>query len=330
MSEKSSERYKGQVTHNPQHSPHLIALCIRTNIGETNDLIAAECESLTGARPDADGVAVCHTLDYIPQAAYVRMGLRRIAHAPTFDKLLEAIRQAAPQMPDFRIEAMTLSGRFPLPEMQAVIAAADQILFYPNLKAPKHRLLLVAQNTGFWLGEILVEPAQDYARHSDKPYHVSSSLPARIARALINLVTPPARSLVDPCCGTGSILLEAHALGLEAHGADYNPKIMSMARRNLEHFGYVPAVDYADARAWSRTADALVTDLPYGRRLEPADAILPDILAHTVRLAPVAVYVAGDDISRNLAVAGYREIEVLRIIKHNNFIRYVHRARARG
>ncbi len=308
----------------------LVALCSRAASGEVNDLIAAECKTLTGGTPDADGIAPCSTLDNIPQAAYVRMGLRRIAQAPSFDGLLYAIRQAPIEAPDFRIDTLELSGKLPISNMEAVVAAANQIFFYPNLKSPKHHLLLVAQAETFWLGEILAESTRDYARHTDKPYHVSSSLDARLARALVNLVSPSAHSLIDPCCGTGSILLEAHALGIETHGADYNPKMVGMARHNLEHFGYPPSVELADAREWPRTAEALVTDLPYGRRLESAEAMIPAILAHTVQLAPLAVYVAGKDISPTLKAVGYRNIEVLRIIKHNNFIRYIHRAQSRA
>lgn len=310
----------------PKAPAPFVALCIRLPGSEVNEVIAAECAALTGGQPDADGVALCHTLDDIPQAAYVRTGLRRVAHAATFAALLVAIRHASLNAPDFRIDALQLSGQFPVSELEAVVAASDQILFRPNLRKPQHRFLLAAQADGFWLGEILVESGQGYACHRRKPYHVSSSLDARLARALVNLVAPQAHSLIDPCCGTGSILLEAHSLGLETYGADANPKMMSMARRNLEHFGHHPQVDCADVREWSRTADALVTDLPYGHRLESVDAIIPDILFHARRLAPTAVYVAGDDISHLLASVGYRQIEVLRIVKHNSFIRYVHRA----
>ncbi len=329
MSESTNPKLTPAPPHPLTPSPHpLLAFCIRLPGNEVNDLVAAECAALTGGRPDADGVAFCDTLERIPQAAYVRMGLRRLVHAPSFTELLDGLREARLDLPDFRIFSLELSARFPLPSHEAIVAAADQIPYRPNLTQPRHRFLLVAQAANFWLGEILVESRQDYARHARKPYHVSSSLDARIARALVNLVAPPARSLIDPCCGTGSILLEAHALGLETYGADYNPKLMSKARRNLEHFGYPPRVDRTDAREWPRTADALVTDLPYGHRLESADAIIPDILAHAIHLAPAAVYVAGDNIAPQLVAAGYTDIEVLRIVKHNSFIRYVHRAKS--
>jgi hypothetical protein len=310
-----------------QHSASsLVAVCVRTRSNEINDLIAAECEHLTGGRPDAEGVAVCQTVEDIPRAAYVRTGLRRIAQAATFADLLDVLRQTPLDLDDFRVDALYLSGRFPMPQQEAVVAAADAIHCRANLAAPRHRLLLVAQRGTFWIGEILAEASQSYAPHLKKPCHVSVSLEARIARALVNLVVPPAGTLIDPCCGTGSILLEAVALGLTAYGADRNPKMAHMAQRNLLHFGYPPRVVCADARTWTQTADALVTDVPYGRQLESAEEDLPAIMANGARLAPLAVYVAGGDITPQLTAAGYGNVEVLRLVKPNGFTRYVHRA----
>jgi predicted RNA methylase len=306
---------------------NLVAVCVRTRSNEINDLIAAECEHLTGGRPDPEGVAVCRTVEHIHRAAYVRTGLRRIAQAATFADLLDVLRQTPLDLDDFRVDALYLSGRFPMSQQEAVVTAANTIHCRANLATPRHRLLLVAQRETFWIGEILAEATQSYVPHLRKPCHVSISLEARIARALVNLVVPPAGTLIDPCCGTGSILLEAVSLGLTAYGADRNPKMAHMAQRNLLHFGYPPRVVCADARMWSQTADALVTDLPYGRQLESAEEDLPDILAQGACLAPLAVYVAGSDIASQLTAAGYDGVEVLRLVKPNGFTRYVHRAR---
>ncbi|HOU11835.1 MAG TPA: N-6 DNA methylase [Anaerolineae bacterium] len=310
-------------------SPDLVALCIHTRSNEINELIAAECEHLTGGRPDEDGVAQCRSLEHIPRAAYVRTGLRRIAQAATFADLLDVLRQTPFDVDDFRVDALCLSGRFPMPRQAAAVVAADAIRCRANVAAPRHHLLLVAQRHTFWIGEVVVEAAQTYLPHTQKPCHVSSSLEARVARALVNLVIPLSGTLIDPCCGTGSILLEAAALGLTAYGADSNRRMVRMAQRNLLHFGYAPAVELADAREWSQTADALVTDLPYGRQLASAEASIPDILAHAATLAPLAVYVAGVDIRAELAAAGYSDIVVYRLVKPNGFTRYVHRARGR-
>jgi tRNA G10 N-methylase Trm11 len=305
------------------YNTNFAAICVRL---PNNALVAAECASLTGGLPDADGFALCQRVEYIPQAAYVRTGLDLLAHGSTLDDLLEAVAQADFAAEEFRIEFCSLSQENRVQQQPAILALADTIPFYPNLDHPKHRFLLVERADGLWLGEIISECKHTYRIHAAKPYNISSSLPQRLSRALVNLVMPPARSLLDPCCGTGSILLEAQSLGMQAYGADQNKRMVGMARQNLAHFGYGAKVEHADARRYQQSADALVTNLPYGRFLQADETAIRTILERGRKLAPAAVYVAENDITGWLAAAGYHDIAVYPVIKHDGFIRYVHQA----
>ena len=148
-----------------------------------------------------------------------------------------------------------------------------------------------------------------------------------LGRALVNLVAPPAGTLLDPCCGSGAILLEARSLGLQIFGSDLNQVMVNMARKNLAHFGYDGRVERSDAREVRQRADALVTDLPYGRLLQANETVIRAIFQRAVKLAPAAVYVAGQDLSAWLSAAGYQQIQVFTVAKHNRVARYVHLAR---
>ena len=298
-------------------------LCVRL---PNNALVAAECTSLTGGVPDADGFALCQQIEHIPQAAYVHTGLHILAYGSTLDSLLEAIAQRVFEADEFRIDFRSLSQQGRISPREATLKIADSIPFYPNLNHPKHHFLLIERDSGLWFGEIMTVCKHTYRRHDTKPYNVSSSLPNRQARALVNLVRPQANSLLDPCCGTGSILLEAQLLGLEAFGSDQNKRMVGMARQNLKHFGYDVRVEHADARTYHQTADALVTNLPYGRFLQADESLIRTILEHGMSLVRVAVYVAGYDISDWLASAGYCDIEIYPLVKHDGFARYVHKA----
>jgi tRNA G10 N-methylase Trm11 len=298
-----------------------LALCSRQ---PGNELIAAECEHLTGGSPGPDGLATCRTLESVSRAAYIRAGMRRIAGAETLEALCTAIAKAAFDAEDFRIEFLRLSEHLAVRESEAVLAAANAIPAHPNLDSPRHRFLLTASEQGFSFGEVLAEPNRSYRRHESRPYHTTSSLPSRIARALVNLVVPPARTIFDPCCGTGSILLEAQALGLEAFGADRNPRMVGMARKNLAFFGYPAEVTQADARACDRTAGAIVTDLPYGLSMVLEQENIAKILERASHLAPAAVFVAGSDLSGCLRSAGYTRIAVYRVWKQHKVLRFVH------
>lgn len=124
-------------------------------------------------------------------------------------------------------------------------------------------------------------------RHVDRRPHSSPvSLEPRLARALVNLTrAAPGERLLDPLCGTGGILLEAAALGLEAWGSDLDPDMVEGARANLAHFGLrgnVFASDVGDAprhlaARGAAPVDAVATDLPYGRsstlHREPRDRL---------------------------------------------------------
>jgi tRNA G10 N-methylase Trm11 len=302
---------------------NLAAICQRK---PNNTLVGAECSNLTGGLPDSDGFAHCQNVDLIPQAAYIRTGLHILAQAATLDGLLEAVTKTEFAADDFRIDFHSLYEQHRLQSRQSIMALADVIPSYPNLNHPKHRFLLLERGQGLWFGEVKTECQRSYKNHDTKPYRTSTSLSSQLARALVNLVVPNANSLVDPCCGTGSILLEAQALGIRAFGADRNKRIAGMARQNLAHFGYQAEIAHADISAYRQTADALVTDLPYGRLLGAAESAIRPILERGKNLAPVAIFVAGSNITEWLDAAGYDDIKIYTITKHNRVKRYIHRA----
>jgi len=301
------------------------ALCIEH---EGNELIARECQNLTGAAPGADGFVRCDSVARVSQSAYVRWGARFIAHAPTLDDLAAAVAADPPRGDDFRVDFTRLGGDEVVKRLDAIVAVANVLPDYPNLDQPQHVYQLVQRHDGFWFGEVVVECEHGYAPHRERPYRTSGSMPPRLARALVNIVAPPARSIVDPCCGTGTIILEALALGLEARAGDVNPRMVGMTRENAAHFGHTIEPREGDAVSWDVEADAVVTNLPYGHNLEAHEGNLRGILDAGRRMAPVGVYVTPHDLTPMLRDAGYTHVEVLRHPKHTGFrsglVRLVH------
>ena len=294
-----------------------------------NELVAAECQNLTGGCPDAEGLAICQTLDYFDRGAYLTKALRCLAEASTLAELTAQVGELHLNAERFRIEYLRVSQLQPRRTSEVVLAIADAIPASPDLDDPLNRFAVVGLEHKLFFAEILAETQHNYRRHNAKPYRTSSSLPTRLARALVNLVSPPAKTILDPFCGTGSILLEAQSLGLEVFGRDINATMVNMTRGNLAHFGYRGQVELGDALECSTTADALVTDLPYGRMLQTDEKALAAILRHNLQLAPQAVYLSDENISGWLEQAGYQQIEVFSVWKRHGMSRYVHRAQAR-
>ncbi|MEP1125256.1 MAG: hypothetical protein ABJH68_15330 [Ilumatobacter sp.] len=291
-------------------------------------LISAECEQLTGGRPDADGVAPASSVDLVPRAAFVQLGVRTLATAATFDDLVQAVAGMRFEADRFRIDVHDPSGRGQRSSTDVATAVADVIEFGPDLRDPLHRFLVVPRDHGWLFGEVVTRTEAGHARHDAKPWTTSSSLDGRFARGLVNLV-PEARSLLDPCSGAGSIVLEAASMGLDVRAVDWKPAMVGMTRQNLAHFGYTADVARADSRCHPfAPVDAIVTDLPYGHAIDADEPTIRAILANCARSSPLGVFVAPADFSLWLEAAGYTDIEVHTVLKRRGFTRWIHRARS--
>lgn len=305
----------------------LRAICARIS---GNELPAAECENLTGGLPDGQGVAACQRLDLIPRSAYISLGLSCLAQAESLEDLVREVATQGLSADRFRIDVLSISQERHISGRQAVIEIANVLEGAPDLDNPIHRFAIVVQDRCLWFGEVLNNCQHSYRKHDAKPYRTTSSLPSRLARALVNLVPPATQTILDPFCGTGSILLEAYAIGLTAFGGDVNPKMTGMSRLNLEHFGYPVPVEWMDVLDCQRRVDAIVTDLPYGRILKIERLKLKSIFEHAVQLATHAIYLAEEDLSTMMAEAGYKKIEVYAAHKSHALTRVVHRASVAG
>lgn len=301
----------------------LLALCSRL---PENDLVAAECQHLTHGKPDQEGVAHCQSVEYIPQSAYVHTGMRLICEAKTLDELTSKIKTLGLPSENFRVDFQRHAADNPVRHNEAILAIANVLPGYPNLDSPAHRFLVIARGDGFWFGEVLARTEHSYHPHDEKPYHTSSSLPARLARAMVNLAWP-AQSLLDPCCGTGSILLEACTVGMQAYGIDRSPKMVGMSRKNLAHFGLKAEVTRGDAQLCNREVDAVVTDLPYGRFCHSDPENIRAILKQAAQLAPLGIFVSEGDLSSWLHESGYQSVETWHVVKRAKMSRIVHRAK---
>jgi len=108
-----------------------------------------------------------------------------------------------------------------------------------------------------------------------KPAFNPTSLKPKLARLLVNLAQPK-KVIIDPFCGTGSIMLEAGLLGYRAIGIDIEWKSSQRAKQNLRHYGskyhlneekdwQVVIGDSTKIDKLFKSIDAIATDPPYGR-----------------------------------------------------------------
>ena len=91
---------------------------------------------------------------------------------------------------------------------------------------------------------------------------------AKLARCMVNLAQPKTGNLVlDPFCGTASILIEAGLMGCRVLGLDVQRQMVEGSIQNLLYHDLNPeGIVVADARQLPFSkVDCVVTDPPYGR-----------------------------------------------------------------
>ena len=119
---------------------------------------------------------------------------------------------------------------------------------------------------GVRLAEIQAKPFVE-RRPRKKPFFHPSAMQAKLARCMINLARPKAgETILDPFCGTGTMLIEAKLIGCQALGLDIQRRMAKGTIRNMAHFKVKPeGIIIADAKDPPLTrVDCVVTDPPYG------------------------------------------------------------------
>ena len=104
--------------------------------------------------------------------------------------------------------------------------------------------------------------------HDGRAEERSGALRPTIAAAMVGLAGKPADALLDPCCGSGTILSEAIDAGWnKVYGADIDPRAVEIAHRNARGVRYRVG-DARNIDLDEESMDACVSNLPFGRQYD--------------------------------------------------------------
>ena len=280
------------------------------------EIINAECLTLAGSVPNPHGLVVSSRCTDVSRGAYVRSCAELLFEGGSISEICEDIRTACLYADDFRVSVVKLPRDLGANSLQIAHDVGAEIGGRPHLDMPRVTFLTVVTDEKIWFGKLLSESDGGWTAHNKRPHVTSSSLPTRLARAIVNLIASPGDYLLDPCCGTGTIILEAAQMGMNAVGYDINVRMVGATRKNLAHYGLSGEVYLGDARHISGRYDAVVTDFPYGIGLARDMTVDREILGRIRQLAPRAAFVHTRDLSRELVDLGYRIDKVVPARKH--------------
>jgi SAM-dependent methyltransferase len=129
-----------------------------------------------------------------------------------------------------------------------------------------------------------VRMRQHGGRRAERP----GALRPTVAAAMVRLAgtSRTGLELLDPCCGSGTVLAEAAAVSWAVRGFDADPEAVAVARRNVPG----APVEVGDARRLALedgSMAACVSNLPFGRRhrtQDPPGRWLREVLAEVQRV----------------------------------------------
>lgn len=155
-----------------------------------------------------------------------------------------------------------IKGRFVLPpkgetELSSVVVKKQMLVEYLLFRD------FIAKT--IWVQDFEDWGKRDYGKPQVEAH--AGMLPPKVARMMVNLAG--CDKILDPFCGTGTILMEALTIGLSAIGSDIDSRQVERARKNLEWLGKPAQLLVSDATKISQKisgVEAIVTEADLGPR----------------------------------------------------------------
>ncbi|WP_284014633.1 methyltransferase domain-containing protein [Halobaculum litoreum] len=313
--------------------------------GEEDAFAAREARAAAaGVETVAPGLAVADAVDAerVRGLAYTRTALDLLGRADADPASARAVVAAASVA---REGTVAVRARVVRDSADASTTAAERECgaalvergFDVDLDDPDHTLRVLFAGDVCLVGWVVAESVRDFAtrKPTDRPFFQPGSMAPMDARAYANVAgAGPGRTVLDPMCGTGGVLIEAGLVGSDVVGNDAQAKMARGARENLAEYLGDAGVDYGvvrgdatDLAVRDDAVDGVVFDAPYGRQSKIARHDLDDLvgaaLAETARVAPRCVLIADRSWREAALAAGWRVTDSFERRVHRSLVRHV-------
>ncbi len=179
-----------------------------------------------------------------------------------------------------------------------------------DLYKPEQVFAIVPFQNRWYFGEYF-HSNPIWLAHMDRPREYSTALSTKVARAVANIAVPHPQGIkaVDPCCGIGTVLIEALSMGIDIVGSDINPIVCRGARENIAYFGLTGEVLKQPIEDIDEHYDVAIIDLPYNLYTHASWEEQLSLLEHGRRIADRVVVVTIESMDERLTSVGLEIID---------------------
>lgn len=191
-----------------------------------------------------------------------------------------------------------------------------------DLKEPEN-ILAIAKVDDLWIFGQCESNDYHWQGHKNKPFSYSNALKVELSRSLVNIAAPIGNEkLIDPCCGIGTVLIEALDMKIDIQGYEINKKIYYNAVRNLKYFGFNNVITLNDMKFINNHFHSSIVDIPYGLFTKTTLENQINIIKCARRISDKMVIVTFENMDKYIIDAGFR-IKQKCLISKGKFNRFI-------
>ena len=284
------------------------------------DLCDMEMKSIFGKVPK-DKILFSNK-DFDPsRSPFIKLKISSIYIEEKLEHIINKIKENKISYDDFKVNYIkSENGDVSYEErLKAIREIGFVVTGFPDIHNPKIELAITKVKDKWIFGE-LIKNNFKWQKHNDKPYSYSNAVPLRMARALVNIAVGDNRelTLVDPCCGIGTVVIEALDLGIDVKGYEISKSIACNARNNIEFLGYNrEIITSGDMHNINETFDVAIVDIPYGLFSPVTIQEQIEIINTSRKIARKLVIITFEDMDNLIISAGFKIVEKCYMTKGN-------------
>ena len=257
---------------------------------------------------------------------FIKTRLDIIYEKDTIEELLVEINKDTTIYNNFKLEYIRLNNNHNIPyeeRLDLIKKLSMNIVGTHNFKNPEFNFGVTKVN-GKWLFGIDNKNDYKWHTHDNKPCSYSNSLGVKVAKAVVNIANNGLKknTIIDPCCGVGTTLVEALDAGYEIEGYEINKHIAKNANINLEFYGFKPIIINDDMHNIKKKYDSSIIDIPYGLFSHTSEEEQQDIINTARRISNRIALISFEEHDLMVAKAGFKIIDRC-VVTKGKFKRFI-------
>lgn len=250
------------------------------------------------------------------RSPFMRERMNVMFEATSFEKLKTFASELKIQEQTFKVECLndiSFGATDKIPHSirrQLERELALSIPGEPEIDQPENIFVLLTYD-GKWYFGTSEKSISVWRKHMEKPQNYSTALSTRVARAIVNIAVPEVKNVrvIDPCCGIGTVIIEALSMGINIVGRDMSPFVCIGSRKNIDHFGYETTITKGPIQDVTEHYDVAIIDLPYNVFTSASREEQHDIIHHAKRIADRVVIVTIESVDEVIANLGMKVLD---------------------